>query len=383
MSSAQEENIELKKELKQVLKLMSKMEANKQELDYKLAAEQQSNEVLQDDIASLKEDNEALKNDLKVANTAVEVMKSSDEYLHSSNADDVHSLMEQNTALSNSVEELKEEVASAQEMIALKTQEVVDLTSDLKVATKVMVNMQSNDIDWKQQLEDEMAKIKALEGEKASLEEEKATLSESVEALKKEKAIAEELAEAQMETAAQTKKDLAAAQKMIEKIQSDESEATKDVIARYEENLKTQQERVEELEQELVEAEEEMAEMKSNEDELSTQLGKVFIRINVLLDQIDEKEETISILQETNQQLMSRRPPRVASSMRDASELMGEEVDMLKEKRMSPAKNIRRVNSRSSIKPPASPASPVSRTRVRREGRMSFDNYEIEVDQEN
>ena len=402
MSTTQEENIELKMELKQVLKLLAKTEAKKEELDDKLTAEQKSNEVLQFDIISLREDNteltesiDALKEDLKVANSAVEAMKASDEYLNSARAEDVYCLMEQNGKLSKSLEDLKEELdglkeemASAQEMIASKTQEVEELSSDLKVATKVVVSLQSCEIDRKQQLEDEMAKNKALE-------EEKATLSESVEGLKKEKVIAGETAEAQMERVARMENDLKAATELIEKMQSTDSKVTKDMIAQHEENVKdliarheenvktlTQghEENVKTLTQELEEAKEELAERKTSEDQLNTQLGKVFIRVNDLMDLIDEKEETISILQETNQQLMSRRNPRTArlsgGNMRDPSEIMGEETDVvLKEKRMSYPKNIPPKNSRSFPKPPPSP-SPRGRA-------MSYEEYEVEVDQEN
>jgi chromosome segregation ATPase len=225
------------------------------------------------------------------------------------------------------------------------------------------VNMQSNDIDWKAKLEEEMAKVQVLEGEKA-------TLSKSIEGLKMEKAIAEELAETQMETVARMKKE-------TQKMQSTESE-------QFEEIMKSQTKRNEELKEELEAAKEEMVEMQSNEIELKKKLERVFIRVNSLLDQIDEKDETIYILQETNQQLMSRRSiPRVASrgSMRDTSEIMGE-VDVLQEKkRMSPPRNmLPRQNNRSSLSKPS--ATPSSKTRPRQE-EIEFDEYEIEVDQEN
>lgn len=389
MSSTQEENSELKMELKQVLKLLSKMEAKKVELDDKLTAEQKSNEVLQFDIISLREDNAeltesiaALKGDLKVANTAVEAMKASDDYLNSARAEDVYSLMEHNGKLSKSLEDLneemeglKEEMASAQEMIACKTKEVEELSSDLKVATKVVVSLQSSEIDRKQQLEDETAKVKLLE-------EEKAALFESVEGMKREKATARETAEAQMERVTRMENDLKAATKLISKMQSADSKVTKDMIAQHEEKMKgviaRHEENVKTLTQELEDAKEELAEKQISEDQLNTQLGKVFIRVNDLMDLIDEKEETISILQETNQQLMSRRNPRRISggSMRDPSEIMGEDADdVLKEKRMSYPKNLPRRNSRSFSKPPQSPSS--------RGRAMQFEEYEVEVDQEN
>ncbi len=46
--------------------------------------------------------------------------------------------------------------------------------------------------------------------------------------------------------------------------------------------------------QELEDAKEELTEKQISEDRLNTQLGKVFIRVNDLMDLIDEKEETIS-----------------------------------------------------------------------------------------
>jgi hypothetical protein len=132
--------------------------------------------------------------------------------------------------------------------------------------------------------------------------------------------------------------------------------------------------------QELQAAREEVVKMQSNEIELKKKLEKVCIRVNVLLDHIEEKDETISILQETNQQLMSRRTQRVASrgSMRDPSEIMGD-VDVLQEKRMSPAKNrLPRQNSRSLFSKPPSPASNSRRLLM-----MSFNDHDSEEDEEN
>jgi len=295
---------------------------------------QKSNEVLQDDIISLREDNteltksiDALKEDLKVANKAV------DDHLNSSRANEVSSLQEQNAALNNSLGELKEEVASAQKIIALKTQEVEELSSDLKKARFVKARgnfVQPDDIYWKQQLDDERSKIKVLEEEKAKLTE------------------------------------------LMKRVQTNESVTTTDIDARYEENVKT-------LTQDLVEAKEKMAAMKSSESQLKTQLAKVFARVNDLLDQIDEKEETISILQETNQQLMSRRTPRAVRSgkMRDPSEIMGEAA-VLKETMPSPTNTPRNQNRSSSFYKP--PESPTSRARRHRQEKVSFDDHELELD---
>ena len=77
-----------------------------------------------------------------------------------------------------------------------------------------------------------------------------------------------------------------------------------------------------------------MEEMTDNEEALKQKLEHLLGRTNFLLDQIDEKDETIALLQETNKELMSRRTPAARSRSRSRAELFGEE-DVLAEKKVA------------------------------------------------
>ena len=80
-----------------------------------------------------------------------------------------------------------------------------------------------------------------------------------------------------------------------------------------------------------------MAEKIETEADLKVQLGKIMVRVNLLMDQIDEKDETITILEDTNRHLMTRRHSRGPSrGTRDTEALTAassQETDVLTERR--------------------------------------------------
>lgn len=233
---------------------------------------------------------EILKEDLAAAEDTIEDTVREVEDLTT----DVDSLTAQCAALTQSRDMLRDDLEDAEDTIDEKMNEIEDLTNDLKVATDAMTSMKSNQKSIESQIEEEMAKVKALEEDKACLEKEVLTLSKSIETHTKKIA---------------------------------EMELNEEEMARFEEDI-------DELTDELETARAEMAEMTDNEEALKQKLEHLLGRTNFLLDQIDEKDETIALLQETNKELMSRRTPAARSRSRSRAELFGEE-DVLAEKKVA------------------------------------------------
>jgi chromosome segregation ATPase len=319
------------------------MEANEKTLKAKLDEEQKSNEILNADVVRLTSVNANLQSIEKELQTKLDDEKVTSKALKEKN------------------DELKKDIKTASKIVSkmesnqeeLKTK-IEDLTNDLKVATNVMVNLQSSELESKVQLQEEMVKNKVLEDDKATLG-----------------------------------KNLKAAMKLIKKMQSEEKELhtklNEKQMTLSDEISQSHTEANEELKKELDEAKAEIAEMQLIEDDLKQQLGKVFIRVNSLLDQIEEKDETITVLQETNQRLTIART-RSSSRGRERDTAV-RNTDALTI-RKTPSKNMQPSPRRSSLSKP--PPSPMLRSRVSalqeelvRSIVNSFDECDVEVDQEN
>lgn len=268
---------------------------------------------------------EILKEDLAAAEDTIEDTMKEVEDLTT----DVNSLTAQCAALTQSRDMLRDDLEDAEDTIDEKMNEIEDLTNDLKVATDAMTSMKSNQKSIESQIDKEMAKVKALEEDKASLENEVVTLSKSIETHTKK--IAE--------------------------------------MARFEEDI-------DELTDELETARAEIAEMTDNEEALKQKLEHLISRTNFLLDQIDEKDETIALLQETNKELMSRRNSTARSRSRSTAELFGEE-DVLAEKKVARPTHNRVRSSGASAEKRVRKTPPRARNSPRRD-RSSLSKPEMD-----